>query len=362
MVINIKKFVVFIFSLMIVLQSYSKVLFSQDSFYQVLIFYSLMTFSLIMFFSSRFDLVDILIIGLSLTAYILFGNGFALKLVLVALALRYCNIDVFLKCYLYLACLIFVFIIVFGAAETTTVFYKGEVSLRIIRETLGFDNPNKAFYYLTPIITCLLFLYYRRYPFCSLIFVISITFFIFTKTLTTTGLLSNLILVMMLLSYRFFPRVSGRILSNTALVPMLIVLLTSVSFSLAFFYHSNDYVNSLLSFRPFFWYEVLNTGYTELIFMGQSYDTHNIPLDNSYIQAIYYMGLFFFLVMIYYYWLGLSIAKKNGNDIALITILIIYTTIYSFGETFFIEPTLNLTFIIVFNFIWTLKRYESINL
>lgn len=362
MVINIKKITVCVFSFIIVLQSYSKVLFSQDSIYQVFIFYSLITFALMIFFSSRFDLADIFIIGLSFIAYILLGNGFALKLVLVSLALRYCNIDVFLRFYLYLACLIFIFVIVFGTAETTDVFYKGEGTLKTIRETLGFDNPNKAFYYITPIITCLLFLYYKRYPFCSLIIIVAITYFIFTKTLTTTGLLSNLILVILLLLYRLFPRISERILSNTALVPILIILLTSVSFSLAYFYHSNDYVNSLLSLRPLFWYEVLNAGYVELIFMGQLYDTHNIPLDNSYIQAVYYMGLFFFLIMIYCYWLGLSIAKKNGNSISLITILIIYTTIYSFGETFFIEPTLNLTFIIVFNFIWTLKRYESINL
>lgn len=345
-----------------VLQSYGKVLFFQDSIANAVLFYALMLFSLLVITCSKFSITELLIILIALSAYALFGNGFALKLILVSLACRAFDIRDVLKTYLVFAVIIFLLVIFADAAvDSSNVYYKADGAVKVIRYALGFDNPNKAFYYMVPIIVSFLFLYFKKIPVISLLLISISTYLVYEKTLTTTGLISNCFLIFMLSLYNFLPKIST-ILFNRAVIPLTIFLLFSVgSFYLAFVYHSDPALNAVLSLRPSYWYSISLDVNPLFIFLGQAYEVNNIPLDNSYIQSVLFMGVFFFYLMSYYYWVGLNVGKKNGMNLTLINILIIYVLIYSFGETLLIEPTLNLTFIIVFSFIRTNRKNESVN-
>lgn len=360
---TLNNFMAYILAITMVIQSYSKVFFASDTIFQNIFFYALVFFSILIVSISKFRLIDIFLIITSLIIYLAFGNGFALKLFLVSLAVRCLDINKLLRCYLLLATIAFITVILFNVGgDNSLIYFKGDGVFRIARETLGFDNPNKPFYYLLPIFCCFVFLYFKRYPISCITAIIIVTYAVYIKTLTTTGLFSNALLVLMLLIYYFLPNKTNRILGNPLLITCSIIVLYFASFFIAFTYHSDSNVNFFLSHRPEYWYEIIRTTNIYLLIFGQALDLQLVPLDNSYIHSVIYMGAFFCIIMIFCYWLGLTRAKLRGVNISIISILCIYVFFYSFGETLLVGPTLNITFIIIFNYIRDHNKYESIDL
>ena len=156
---TLNNFMAYILAITMVIQSYSKVFFASDTIFQNIFFYALVFFSILIVSISKFRLIDIFLIITSLIIYLAFGNGFALKLFLVSLAVRCLDINKLLRCYLLLATIAFITVILFNVGgDNSLIYFKGDGVFRIARETLGFDNPNKPFYYLLPIFCCFVFL------------------------------------------------------------------------------------------------------------------------------------------------------------------------------------------------------------
>ncbi|TBL52972.1 hypothetical protein EYZ00_13050 [Hafnia paralvei] len=360
--VNLKGILSSLFILSLVLQGYSKVIFSEQYDEQKIVFYFLVALCAMIIFIDRLSLSDIIILLISSVAYIALGNGYALKLFLIVYAARTFELNMLIKKMLAISIIFYIGVVFFGFGNIDVgVFTRVSDSGRVIRETIGFDNPNKAFFFLVPIFISWVYLYGNKHKISSLFLIISVTFIIYTLTYTVTGLIANILLSLLLIFSWLIP--SLRTQSRTRIwmvIPITFILFIIISVYIAIAYQADSNINRILSERPKLWYYFIENYLNWSFIFGQAKEETVLPLDNSYIDALVHFGFIFILYLIYMYSKASKLVFKTRIDNSLFLILCLYILVYSLGETLFFEPAYNPSLLIVFNIV-RMAKSESIN-
>ncbi|PSU96069.1 hypothetical protein C0W80_18340 [Photobacterium leiognathi subsp. mandapamensis] len=340
--INFEKRIFLLYSVfLIVLQGYSKVIFFDNEISQKIVFYSLVFSFLAYFLFIKYDKKDLLILFLSVIAFLSLGNGSALKLFLILIVLKYFPLRKVLKNYLIINVLFYVFVIFVLKADYGSNIYTREINgVYEIRNTLGFDNPNKAFYYLVPIIIPLVILYMKRCANLLSLGILLISILIFKETLSQTGFYLNVLLSIIILIYNIK---DGRILRKVsfgfiAYTPIILLLLALV---LPLFLNPDAF-----SMRMYYWSLYLRDYFSIKSLLGYSM-VSEYPLDGSYIYGVIYFGVIFTVFVIFKY---IKIIKEflvNKKRFYLI-IPVFYMLAYGFSETNLFEVAFNPTLLLLF--------------
>lgn len=344
-------------SFLVILQVYAKVVFINNVMFQQIAFYSLVFVCLTYIVISLKSINEILIIILSLTLYVYFGNSTLIKIVLILLAVKKEDILLLIKCHLFYSLIFYASTIVFeiGYSDYVGTFYRDGFN-STVRDTMGFDNPNKPFLYFSTIIYSVLFLINDKSKTIKFIFIISLLFwvvYVYSQTRSYTGLFVYISLLITFFLYHssFFIRINIEKLM-LFFVPILPLFLIIVSILIPIYYHDNSFVNALLTGRPYYWYYYLvEIPYSNYFFGGTVEYQH--ALDNSFIQLIGGGGIILVSMFLRLY---SSMFKKIKRENHLsVCIILVFLLIYATSETFLFEPGLNITLY------WLLYYNRSLN-
>ncbi|TGA73338.1 hypothetical protein VFES401_01110 [Aliivibrio fischeri] len=344
-------------SFLIILQVYAKVVFVSDFLFQKIAFYSLIFACLVYILISVKSINEILIIIMSVMLYIYFGNSMLIKLVLIILAVKNEDIIFLIKCHLFYSLMFYSSTIVFelGLPSYLGTYYRDGFN-SIVRNTMGFDNPNKPFLYLSTIIYSILFLINDKSKSIKFIFTITLLYwviYVYSQTRSYTGLFVYTFLLITFFLYHssFFIRINIEKLM-LIFVPLLPLFLIIVSVVIPVYYHDNAFANALLTGRPYYWYHYLvEIPYSNYFFGGTVEYKH--ALDNSFIQLIGGGGIILVsMFLVFYSSMFKKILKRNNLSVC---IILVFLLVYATSETFLFEPGLNITLY------WLLYYSRSLN-
>ena len=210
----------------------------------------------------------------------------------------------------------------------------------IIRNTLGFTNPNHALTLLTPIIISLsliLNLNSKKKKIIFSIFALLISYLIYYYTNSRTGFYCIILFIILLLIIK-----NNNIIIVTK-AKYLFFLFTIITFIIAFvFGNTSSAINNILTNRPVMWKETINRVVISLF--GNS----TIKVDNNYLWLLYRHGLIIYIFYMYIYGKATNYFVKNNRLFISMFLVLIYSLF---------ENTLNY----VFNPIFTLSIMYLLN-
>lgn len=210
----------------------------------------------------------------------------------------------------------------------------------IIRNTLGFTNPNHALTLLTPVIIslCLILnLDSKAKKNIFSFFALLISYLVYYQTNSRTGFYCIILFIILFL---FEKKISSSISNKTK---YMFILFTILTFLIAYIFgNSSSLINELLTNRPIMWIQTININAIELF--GNS----SIKLDNTYLWLLYRHGIIIYIFYMYIYSKSANYFSKNNKLFISIVIVFVYSLF---------ENTLNY----VFNPIFTLSILYLLN-
>lgn len=209
----------------------------------------------------------------------------------------------------------------------------------IIRNSLGFSHVNQTFLYFLPILFSSYILYFdnNKKKFNILFLILSTILFIITNS--RTGFFSVLIFILVI----NINTIKKRRKSRCEIISFIYLLLTILSIYFVKEYGSNgsNYINSLLSLRPYYLYYYLNNN-SLISLVGGAFIT-NIPMDNVYIYLLLEKGIIIYLFYLFIYYFYFS---KCDYDNKIMNIIIV-SLIYGLFESYIVLPSINFILIIM---------------
>lgn len=168
-------------------------------------------------------------------------------------------------------------------------------SIIVYRDSLGFDHVNSVFRHLIPIYTGIFYLTStRRMLIIYTAIELPIIFVLYLKTDSRTGfLLSALFLVLSIFMKEISASVLRKLLYLIPIGAIALTLFLSYKFGLG-----GNFIDTSLSHRPMFWLKYL-TEYRPTILGNIS--PLNMPLDNVYLNLVYWRGLLISLLTVVFY-------------------------------------------------------------
>lgn len=180
-----------------------------------------------------------------------------------------------------------------------------------IRSSLGFSNANAVFAYFIPIVLSGIYLYKKNKLFNFMVLIISFILYYYTKCRT------GFYLVLLSLIFNIFN--SGKTIkkSNIFFIAFFII---SILLAVLFGITKYNYVNELLSYRPWFSYQFLKEG----IFIWGMGVPENIILDNLYLRLLANYSIVGVFLYLYIYNKGSKICKKDNMLIYVLFFFLLY--------------------------------------
>lgn len=175
----------------------------------------------------------------------------------------------------------------------------------IIRESLGFNNPNQTFIFFMLIITGLIYLYYRK----NQILIIAIVFLLSTYIYIQTNSRTSYYTVILIL---FFLKIPNRIIKILKKYTILFICFFPTITYLISGPLYNDKLNKFLSFRPYIYRQVFLGKIGKITLFG-NLDKSGYPLDNAFINVFYRNGIIGIIIFILVLNFILRILLKNKD-------------------------------------------------
>ena len=168
-----------------------------------------------------------------------------------------------------------------------------------VRYSLGFSNANAAFSYFIPVVLSGVYLYKKNKLFNFIMLLISLFIYHYTKCRTGFYLVILIILFNMLSIKNIFKK--GNIL-------FVIFFIASILLALLFGTTKYNFINELLSYRPWFSYQFLKEGIT----IWGTGIPKNIILDNLYLRLLANYSIFGIAIYYYIYNKGSKLCNKDN--------------------------------------------------
>jgi len=184
------------------------------------------------------------------------------------------------------------------------------------RYSLGFSNANAAFSYFIPIVLSGIYLYKNNKPFNIIMLLISLFIYHYTKCRT------GFYLVILALTFNMINLKTGIKKGNTI---FMIFFITSVLLALLFGRTKYNFVNELLSYRPWYSYQFLKEG---ISIWGMGIPK-NIILDNLYLRLLANYSIFGVVIYYYIYNRGSKLCIKDNMLIFAFFFFLLYNVFES---------------------------------
>lgn len=196
---------------------------------------------------------------------------------------------------------------------------RGMFGTEITKMAIGFSHPNVTARFFFGILLIGLFVFKDRilYGLISLLLGISMFFITWSRG----GIIATIALSIVCL----IPRKISENLFKLKYIPYLFVIFTFISVSCALFMHSGK-LNELSSGRFGLWY-----GYLKEIGVFAKIKRIGGPLDNMFVNTMYYGGMYGYIYYFIIYLLAFSKIKKNNNALFIVALT---TFICGFFENF----------------------------
>ncbi len=217
-----------------------------------------------------------------------------------------------------------------GYLQYDTISRLTESGARIQRNSCGFRHPNEMYVYFFFIVLALYYVMKNKKLY-TIILIIS-SYIIYNVTLSRTGLICSIILIILIWFYN----------NKIKLNKYVFLIGTLITFFMAFsFDNGNSELNELLSGRPSIYNFYINNGDYIYNIVGNNL-LKGITLDNAFLNIILGSGWIFY---IFYFILFYISGKFIENDRKL-TIIFIVTVIYGCVETHVLNIGLNFMLLI----------------
>lgn len=206
----------------------------------------------------------------------------------------------------------------------------------LIRNTLGFGNPNTLFLFIFGILISY-YLTKEKMTLAEKVIWICIIVFFYKLTLCRTGFI---VAILFILFADLLKRINKNKLiqwinRNAFLILTIISVIIAIKFG-----KSNNVIESLLSHRPIYWYQHVQNGI--------SLTGNNIPivLDNYMLNIAYLQGILVYIVYLYMFYKSIKIFNQKPEYYKY-TIVIIFTLIYGISEAA-INVSNNISILLIF--------------
>ncbi len=212
--------------------------------------------------------------------------------------------------------------------------------IKTTRDDLGFQNPNSVFLYFTPIILSYIYIRYQKWSFLDTIIYCSVVYFIYSISLSRTGLAVNSITILMIYAAKKIPN------TITTLTKYSIILFFTITLIISIFFYDSPILNLILSNRPYIWHEYFINTLSLQSIIGQPLADKSkaLPLDNSYVPLVIYQGVSYMLFIFSLYLKGLS-SNKLGMEVFIISL---YILCYSMFENILFNLEFNITLVLLY--------------
>lgn len=307
-------------------------------------------------------------LGLLLVACVLYvftREGSILTIILLSISIIDIDDEYVVKSYIVTTCIFMVIAVLFGTflpdfAQTMNAHYRTVGSDYVERQTFGFGNPNSTFLFMLPIYSGYIYLRFKKYNIYDMIILLLVTLFIYSKTMSRTGLMTIIGVLLVVEILRFVDLKKHKIIANLFRLSPVILLMLSLIISIMF--ANNPTLNSILASRPRHWNSYLVTDGSLFTLFGNSYppDMREIhPLDNSYIYILSMLGVVSLIFFISILCKGIDIFIKKDEKKYLSIVMIF--VVYAFAENILLEVGYNFTiFILVKHIIMNNSKYFTI--
>ncbi len=223
-----------------------------------------------------------------------------------------------------------------GIINSIDWYKRDEENHLILRNTLGFGNPNTVFLFIFGILINY-YLIKGRLSLKEKVVWLVIVIFFYQLTLCRTGFIVS---VLFILFSNFFNKINENkvvkwIFNNAFL------LLTILSFIIAFqFGKSNNIIESLLSHRPIYWYLNIQGG---ISLIGNNVQ---VVLDNYMLNILCKQGILVYIIYMVMFYKAIKKFNQNQSDYKY-TVVIIFTLIYGISEAA-ISVSNNISILLIF--------------
>lgn len=216
------------------------------------------------------------------------------------------------------------------------------------RNDFGFGNPNTAFICMYLIWFSYLYLVFDDIKFKDILFLVMLTFVMYSQTETRTGLLTLICTAVLVVLIK---KIDIRKKSIKILLSSVPVLATSVSLVIAYVFNQAKFFNSMLSHRPNYWYTYLahpkfglnlfghNPGIKFTLFVPR------VPIDSGYVWSLYSLGMLVYALLLIIY--VILIYKLCADNKKAEIVLVISILIYSFAESILLDLANNVALILI---------------
>lgn len=214
----------------------------------------------------------------------------------------------------------------------------------IIRNTLGFPNPNHALTLLTAIIISLgLSINLKKYIVPFFAFTLVSSLLIFYQTNSRTGFYLILLFLVLVIFRKFIRLKKKNIYKYTFLY------LTIFSFFIAIIFENNAILNDILTNRPSLWATHINNFPISLVGFA------NAKVDNNYLWLIYRHGI---IIYLFYFYIYVKSFKYIAKD-KLLLISYMMILIYSMFENT-LNYAMNPIFVICLLYVLNKDSYKML--
>lgn len=309
---------------------------------------------IIIIYFDRFNLnyinFSIIISGIS----IITKNGELIYTFIILLALKEFEPKDIFKSYLVINLFYFIITIVLNKAGIleSKLYYTSNM---VVRDDLGFGNPNRAFLSFYLIWISYLYIKFETYNIKDRIILIVSAIIMYSITYSRTAFITIVLTMIIVEIIRIVDIKKNHII--IALIPTIIV---SITLFIGYRMNNSIIMNEILSKRPQLWHLFLNNDIYKINLFG--YDNNiieymsqgsKLALDNSYIYILFKNGLVIFLMIIGVYTLMLYMYGKHNKkkEVIIITSILIY----SFGESILTDVSTNITLIYIYIVLSSIK-------
>lgn len=308
------------------------------------------------FFRYKYRVEDLLLIILVLILSLVNKNIKLVLLILLVLFFKKKKMEDILrwvKHFTIIGGILFFLILVLGKLELIDPKYYN-YSATVIRNGLGFRNPNMPALYFFILVSHYLYYKWEKISRLDYIFIICGNIFIYHYAMSRTGIIVGVfqLLSIFLLKNRLKIKIMRRYFSK---LPYCFFILT---LAISFFY--NEKINSILSARPYYWKRSIleNTGILNVLFGGFGKKI-NYPLDNGYLGIYYYYGII--SLMIFLYLLSNGIKKIEEEYLERSSVMLLNYLIYALSEDILITISTGILMICIMSRGLKRRKNESDN-
>lgn len=245
----------------------------------------------------------VLILSISLFMFLILREDNIFLYALVALITMNEDTSEIVKMFFYSTCTIYIITILFGyfGILPTSEAYRTIEGNTEVRISLGFPNANAVFTYFIPLLLEGVYLYKDKIKFNIIITIIATILFLFSKS--RTGYYLTLLIIFCNLTN--LKKLIYQNSKNSFLFFFIISILLGVLFGAS----KSNYINNLLSYRPWFSFEFLKLG----PFAFGKGVPENLILDNLYLRLLANYGIIGVLLYYYIFFKGSKILREDRS-------------------------------------------------